>query len=336
MASKDTLVFSGGGSRGFAYIGMFEIIERFNIDFISPKRKIKTIIGTSIGSLFGALIAAGTTSKEMYNVSRHLDLYDLIDMQISNLHHSFGLSKTGKIESIIDMMIKNKIGVSNVTMKRFRELTGITLRILVTNVTLDRLEVWDADSMPNQKLNKVLMTSMLLPGILIPTMIDKIGQCRKHVAISSLCTTYTSVMDRMFNYMKSKKVLGVGDIVTVKDNVRIKVSRVDNGHFDGNVIETSFFVDGGIKCNFGVHLVKNPSAALGFFIRIPRNEPNIPSVEKYLTRLAYSVMARSYPCSCDVVSVTVPFGNILDFKTNIDMLVQLGRDAMLSYLNKDT
>ena len=52
------LVLSGGGAKGFAHIGVFRLLEECGL-------KPDIIVGTSVGSLMGALFADGYTSDEI-------------------------------------------------------------------------------------------------------------------------------------------------------------------------------------------------------------------------------------------------------------------------------
>ncbi|MFL6517624.1 MAG: patatin-like phospholipase family protein, partial [Bacillus sp. (in: firmicutes)] len=54
-------VFSGGGIKGFALIGACAEIENKGLRFVR-------VAGTSAGSIVAALIAAGYTSKEIYQL----------------------------------------------------------------------------------------------------------------------------------------------------------------------------------------------------------------------------------------------------------------------------
>jgi len=60
FASKPTvaLVLSGGGARGLAHIAVIEAVERYGIP-------VDMVLGTSMGSLVGALYAAGYSPKEI-------------------------------------------------------------------------------------------------------------------------------------------------------------------------------------------------------------------------------------------------------------------------------
>ncbi|NLL37766.1 MAG: patatin-like phospholipase family protein [Fretibacterium sp.] len=65
------LVLSGGGTRGFAHIGVIEVLEERNIPILG-------IVGTSIGSLMGALKASGYDAAEMRRIVENLDLPSLM------------------------------------------------------------------------------------------------------------------------------------------------------------------------------------------------------------------------------------------------------------------
>lgn len=55
---KVGLCLSGGGTRGFSYIGVFKAFQEFGIEF-------DAVAGTSAGSLFGALFASNMSCEEM-------------------------------------------------------------------------------------------------------------------------------------------------------------------------------------------------------------------------------------------------------------------------------
>lgn len=65
------LALSGGGTRGFAHIGVIEVLEEQGIPVVG-------IVGTSIGSLIGALKASGYDAKAMRRAIEELDLPSLL------------------------------------------------------------------------------------------------------------------------------------------------------------------------------------------------------------------------------------------------------------------
>lgn len=66
------LALGGGAARGFAHIGVLQVLEEAGI---SPD----LVVGTSAGSLVAALYAAGLSGTELASVARHMDETALTD-----------------------------------------------------------------------------------------------------------------------------------------------------------------------------------------------------------------------------------------------------------------
>ena len=65
------LVLCGGGMKGLAHIGVFEVLERENIP-------IAAVIGTSMGAIMGGLYSAGYTPAEMRELLEKVDLMEIM------------------------------------------------------------------------------------------------------------------------------------------------------------------------------------------------------------------------------------------------------------------
>ena len=65
------LVLSGGGTKGLAHIGVFEVLEKENVP-------IAAIVGTSMGAIMGGLYASGWTADEMREVLSKVDLMEIL------------------------------------------------------------------------------------------------------------------------------------------------------------------------------------------------------------------------------------------------------------------
>lgn len=65
-------VFSGGGIKGLALVGAYEVVEQRGFKFAR-------LAGTSAGSIVAALIAAGYTSREIAQLLEDLDLNMFLD-----------------------------------------------------------------------------------------------------------------------------------------------------------------------------------------------------------------------------------------------------------------
>ncbi len=99
MSKNVSLVFSSGGARGIAHIGVIEELERRGYH-------INAISGTSMGALVGGLYAAGGLSlyKEWMLTLDYMDIFSLVDFTISGR----GLVKGEKVLNEMKKIIPDK------------------------------------------------------------------------------------------------------------------------------------------------------------------------------------------------------------------------------------
>lgn len=72
-APKVAIVLSSGAARGYAHLGVLEVLHASGI-------KADLIVGTSFGGLVGATYAAGRTPHEMADLARQIDLKKLVSL----------------------------------------------------------------------------------------------------------------------------------------------------------------------------------------------------------------------------------------------------------------
>lgn len=84
------LVLSGGGSRGFAQIGVLKVLEEAGIP-------IHTVVGTSMGSMIGGLYASGYSAGELDSIVRAVDWQNLLGIG----------DETRRAELFIDQKLEN-------------------------------------------------------------------------------------------------------------------------------------------------------------------------------------------------------------------------------------
>jgi len=92
-----SLVLGGGGSRGFAHIGVIRAFEEAGLDF-------DFVLGTSVGSFVGAMYAAGVLSKDM---KRYAD-----ELEIKEVHNKFWIMPNNPIK--IANLLERHIGKQNI------------------------------------------------------------------------------------------------------------------------------------------------------------------------------------------------------------------------------
>lgn len=131
-------VFSGGGIKGFALIGACEEIEERGFKFVR-------VAGTSAGSIIAALIAAGYTSKEIYQLIDEVDLTKLLDTRKTIipfklakwllLYWRLGLYKGNELEKWLRIKLEAK------GLRTFSDLPPQTLRIIASDLSNGQMVV---------------------------------------------------------------------------------------------------------------------------------------------------------------------------------------------------
>lgn len=91
------LVLGGGSSRGFAHVGVIRVLEQ-------EKIPIDMIVGTSVGSLIGAIYAANPNSFELEWMAFELEKDDIFDFSL--LSSRTGPIKGDKLEKFVVKHVK--------------------------------------------------------------------------------------------------------------------------------------------------------------------------------------------------------------------------------------
>lgn len=135
-------VFSGGGIKGFALIGACEELENKGLRFAR-------VAGTSAGSIVAALIAAGYTSKEIYQLLDELDLSKLLDSRKTFIPFPFakwlfvywklGLYKGNELEKWICEKLEAK------GLRTFADLPPHALRVIGSDLSNGQMIVFPDD-----------------------------------------------------------------------------------------------------------------------------------------------------------------------------------------------
>ncbi len=80
---KIGLVFSGGGARGVAHIGVLRTLEEYQIP-------VDLIVGTSIGSVIGGLYASGYSTDQITGVIKNIEWEDIYKDETQRISLYFG------------------------------------------------------------------------------------------------------------------------------------------------------------------------------------------------------------------------------------------------------
>jgi NTE family protein len=93
------LVLGGGAARGFAHVGVIRVLEQERIP-------VDVVVGTSVGSLIGALYAAERNSFELEWTAFQLKQEDVFDFRVMNAVLGMGLAKGEQLESFVKGKVK--------------------------------------------------------------------------------------------------------------------------------------------------------------------------------------------------------------------------------------
>ena len=97
------LVLSGGGTKGFAHLGVIETLEENGVPVIG-------IVGTSMGALMGALRASGYSTQEMHKILADLDLPALLSENTGPMFVFTGDDRRAKTSTVPALTWKKQNG----------------------------------------------------------------------------------------------------------------------------------------------------------------------------------------------------------------------------------
>lgn len=135
-------VFSGGGIKGFAYVGAMQALEERGITF-------KRVAGTSAGAILATFVAAGFNAEELETIFDELNVKALLDspkrvlklpfLKWINLYINLGLYRGKLLEKFFHDTLAKK-GVCT-----FGDLPPGILRLVASDLTNGRIIVLPDD-----------------------------------------------------------------------------------------------------------------------------------------------------------------------------------------------
>ena len=143
---KIALVLGGGAARGFAHIGVIRALEQ-------EKIPIDMIVGTSVGSLIGAIYASDLNSFELEWTAFLLEKDSLFDYGIMNVFTGMGVVKGDALEAFVRTKVKTE-NIENLKLPFVAVATDLNRG---TRVVLDRGSV-----------AKAVRASSAIPGVFNP------------------------------------------------------------------------------------------------------------------------------------------------------------------------
>ena len=160
---KYTCLFGGGGARGFAYCGAVRALERLGVN-------IEMTGGSSVGSIFAALLAVGYTAEEMKDIFMKVN-FDLFRDIHFGLGKDFALSKGDIFTDWVRELLQKKVrdGQTEDINKpvTFRDIK-IPLVIITTNLSNFKCQEFSQNMTPDYEVAQAVRISCGMPGLMTP------------------------------------------------------------------------------------------------------------------------------------------------------------------------
>ena len=166
----DTLIMSGGGPSGIAYIGIFDALHEKGI-LKKDLSGIKEIIVASVGVIFAYLYMLDLPEESQRKIVMKASIFDFLnadDLSIDDLLVDFGLFKTDKLREITYIVTKNYFGKEDVTLKELYDKTKIKLTVKVFNVTLKQVQYISYENHPDISLLTLVEMAVAIPFFFKP------------------------------------------------------------------------------------------------------------------------------------------------------------------------
>jgi NTE family protein len=141
---KIALVLGGGAARGFAHVGVIRLLEQ-------EKIPIHMIVGTSVGSLIGALYASDPNSFNLEWLSFTIEKDDIFDYSV--IYSKMGPVQGERLEKFVQTKVKSK------TMEQMK----IPFYAVATDLNAGNTWVFEKGSVA-----KAVRASCSIPGIFQP------------------------------------------------------------------------------------------------------------------------------------------------------------------------
>lgn len=156
---KYTCLFGGGAIRGLAYIGTIRALEELGVEY-------DVIGGSSVGSIFAALLACGYKSYELENIFIKVNFELFKDIHLG-FNKPFALSKGEIFVDWINELISRKTEQVKNRPVIFSDIEK-ELVVITTNLNKFNTQEFSQTATPDFEVAKAVRISSSMPGLMPP------------------------------------------------------------------------------------------------------------------------------------------------------------------------
>lgn len=167
----ENLVISGGGIKGLAFIGVLKALyDSYGWDFGLKKPQISSMFCVSIGAFVGLLIILGYSIDELMVFARFFDpgFIATPNPALFFIGNSCSFDDGSNLETTIDALIFDRLGVNDVTLSQLHEKTGVNFNVIVTNIGDCVSMTLNSTTYPDLLVKTALLATMAIPPLFPP------------------------------------------------------------------------------------------------------------------------------------------------------------------------
>jgi NTE family protein len=168
-AQYTNLVLEGGGMKGIAYAGAFEVLDSLGIS-----DSIQQVAGTSSGAMNGMMYALGYTGKEIrhLNLTTNFGKYNQVGFPLIGglvrVKKTYGYYKTDRLIEDLGKIMELKGFSKDLTFNELYQAkqAGMKVKLLYltgSNLNDQKIEVFSHEGYPNMKVLDAVRISISIP-----------------------------------------------------------------------------------------------------------------------------------------------------------------------------
>jgi predicted acylesterase/phospholipase RssA len=162
----DTLVLSSGGTKGIAFVGALEYMEKYTKFRLN---NINTFIGTSVGGLFCSMFYIGFSLADIKNIIFENDFGSIFsDKKLLNFFNTFGMLNTENIKNRIKAILKTKGIDEDLNLGDAYGIFKKKIYLISVDIVQEKTIYLSHESFPEMTLVDAILSSMSIPFIFPP------------------------------------------------------------------------------------------------------------------------------------------------------------------------